>query len=269
MPTTEPRTRNLHLTPDRFVTGLLAVEVLLWLSDRFGWLGWHKGYAVLTAVTAMGAATLAMAPWFIVALIFRRRFQFGIRSLLVLTVVIAIMCGWLTTENRRAQKQGQAVAWIRSVGGSVGYDWEISASDPPLQREQQPEPQPLRNLLTDEFFGDVLYLHFGDRLDPWLYAIPQPFAEVTDAGLKHIEDLPRLEWLHLDDTQVTDAGLEHLAALVQLRHLSLNGTRITDAGLKSLHGLPQLHEMYLVRTLVTDAGVRELKQAIPNCKVIR
>ena len=32
---------------------------LLWLSDRFGWLGWHKGYAVLTGV----AGGVAMRCW--------------------------------------------------------------------------------------------------------------------------------------------------------------------------------------------------------------
>jgi len=45
--------RRFHPTPDRFVFLLLAVEVLLWLSERFYWVGWHKGYAVLTAVAAV------------------------------------------------------------------------------------------------------------------------------------------------------------------------------------------------------------------------
>ena len=54
MPTAAPPIRWFHLTPGRFVLLLLAVEVLLWLSDRFGWLGWHKGYAVLTGVAVVG-----------------------------------------------------------------------------------------------------------------------------------------------------------------------------------------------------------------------
>ena len=81
--TTQARVRWFHLTPGRFVLLLLAVEVLLWLSDRFGWLGWHKGYAVLTAVAMVGVGMLLMLVWFVVALVFRRRFQFSLRSLLV------------------------------------------------------------------------------------------------------------------------------------------------------------------------------------------
>src|SRR5208283_3150347 len=96
--TTQPRSRWFHLTPGRFVLALLAVEVLLWLSERFGWLGWHKGYAVLTGVAVVGVAMLLMLLWFAIALVFRWRFQFSLRSLLVLVVVVALPCSWLAVE---------------------------------------------------------------------------------------------------------------------------------------------------------------------------
>src|SRR5271165_1162947 len=96
MPTTEPQSRRwFRLTPGRFVLFLLAVEVLLWLSERFGWLGWHKGYAVVTALASVGVVMLLMLLWFALALIFRRRFQFSIRSLLVLVVAVAVPSSWL------------------------------------------------------------------------------------------------------------------------------------------------------------------------------
>jgi len=100
MPTTDPQARWFHPTPDRFVLLLLAVECLLWLSERFGWLGWHKCYAVLTAVASVGVAMLGMFVWFAVAVAFRRRFQFSLRSLLVLVVVVALPCSWLGGQNR-------------------------------------------------------------------------------------------------------------------------------------------------------------------------
>jgi len=65
-----PQRRWFHLTPGRFVLALLAVEVLLWLSERFGWLPWHKGYAVLTCVACVGVAMLLMPVWFAVAIRF-------------------------------------------------------------------------------------------------------------------------------------------------------------------------------------------------------
>jgi hypothetical protein len=62
-----------HLTPDRLILALLLiVETLLWLSEHFGWLAWHKGYAVLTAVAAVGMVLLLTLLRFVVALLFRQ-----------------------------------------------------------------------------------------------------------------------------------------------------------------------------------------------------
>jgi hypothetical protein len=96
-----PKPRWYRLTPDRLILALLAVQGPLWLSDRLGWPAWHKGYAVLTAVASVGAAFLAMLLWLAASLIFRWRFQFSIRSLLVLVVVVAIPCSWLAAGHRR------------------------------------------------------------------------------------------------------------------------------------------------------------------------
>ncbi len=84
---TATRRRSFRFTPTWLIFGLLVVEALLWLSDRLQWPTWHKGYAVLIAAAAVGVAFLLMLLWFIVAVGIRLRFQFSVRSLLVLTVV--------------------------------------------------------------------------------------------------------------------------------------------------------------------------------------
>jgi hypothetical protein len=93
----KPKLRWYRLTPDRFVIGLLAVECLLWLSERFHWFAFNekKGWTVLIAVAAVGATILLVLLWLVASLLFRWRFQFGIRSLLIFTVVVAIPCSWL------------------------------------------------------------------------------------------------------------------------------------------------------------------------------
>ena len=100
-----PKTRWYRLTPDRVILGLLVVVCLLWLSERFGWLPWHKGYAVLTALAVVGVTFVGMLLWFIVALVFRWRFQFSIRSLLVMVVVVAVPCSWLMVAMKAAREQ--------------------------------------------------------------------------------------------------------------------------------------------------------------------
>ena len=72
-------------SPDRFLYGLLGIVSMLLLGDRFHWLGLgsQKGYTVLAAAAIVAATTTFVLLWLIASLLFRWRFQFGIRSLLV------------------------------------------------------------------------------------------------------------------------------------------------------------------------------------------
>jgi len=108
--------RWFHFTPDRLVLFLLIVECLFWLSDRFGWSPWHKGYAALAGAATLGVALLAMLMWFVVALIFRRRFQFTIRSLLLLAVAVALPCSWMTAAMKKAREQQETVLEMATFG---------------------------------------------------------------------------------------------------------------------------------------------------------
>ena len=83
-------TRRFRPTPAWLVLALLVVEGLLWLSERYEWFWFNekKGWTVLIAVAVVGVALLVMLLWFIASLLFRWRFQFSIRSLLVLTVAV-------------------------------------------------------------------------------------------------------------------------------------------------------------------------------------
>jgi len=93
-------------------------------------------------------------------------------------------------------------------------------------------------------------------------------TQLTDAGLVHLKSLTSLRALWLDSTQVTDAGMVHLSRLSNLRGLFLGKTQVTDAGLAHLKGLTNLQHLELKLTIVTDDGVDELKQALPDLKVV-
>jgi internalin A len=83
-------------------------------------------------------------------------------------------------------------------------------------------------------------------------------TEFTDAGLKRLAPLKRLQTLNLAGTQVTDAGLKELASLSMLQELWLGDTAVTDAGLKELAALKRLRQLWLGGTAVTDSSLKEL-----------
>ena len=171
----QPSIRWFRPTPGWLVLALLLVEGLLWLSERFGWLSWHKGYAVLIAVAAVGVVLLIMLLWFLFAPIFRWRFQFSIRAMLVLTLAVALPCSWLAVEMKKAKIQREAVMAIQRDGGAVYYEhqfdlwgnrvpiggvvWDnpVNENGNPIPGEEaldaeSPAPSWLRGLLGDDFF---------------------------------------------------------------------------------------------------------------------
>jgi hypothetical protein len=179
LPTAEQkpsRLRCFHPTPGRLLVILLAVEGILLSANWFHWI--PKGWAVLIAVAAVGLYLTAMLVSFAVSLLFRWRFQFSLRSLLLLTLAVAIPFSWLATEIRDARKQRSEVEEIEKQGRKVFYNYECEIHDrgytyydiafKPIGVDALgsfgAKPQPLlpnwlRTLLGDDFFCDIVAGH--------------------------------------------------------------------------------------------------------------
>lgn len=189
----KPRIRWFHVTPGRVLAALLAVEGLLWLSERFRWFAFnhHKGWTVLIAVACLGAGLLAMLLWFLVALLFRLRFQFRLRSLSLLAVAVALPFSWLTAEMKQARQQKAVREEIKKMVGLAQCDSQVARR----------EPEWLRSLLGEDFFSEVeKVLLFQPR-------------KVTSDFVEGIGGMTALNTLTLGRTDITDAGLKKLAGL--------------------------------------------------------
>jgi hypothetical protein len=77
--------------------------------------------------------------------------------------------------------------------------------------------------------------------------------------------------VRLDGTTTDDGDVlrlrEHLESLPKLRVLCLNDSQITDQGVSYLIGLHGLEELYLHGTSVTSMGVAHLQPDLPKCKI--
>ena len=200
--------------------------------------------------------------WFAVALFFHWQFQYGVRSLTLLLVAVAIPCSWLAVEMGQERKQRVAADEICALGGS----------------SVQSEPTWLGKLLRDNSLVSVTHVELSGTpaIDAGLAhceelhqlrLIEIVLGEVADTGLAHLEGLSQLQVLIFSKTQVTHTGLTHLQGLSQLKILVFFDTNVSDAGLAHLQGLSQLQEIWLSGTNVTNEGVKKLQQALPNCKI--
>ncbi|MBN2590117.1 MAG: hypothetical protein JXA96_09655 [Sedimentisphaerales bacterium] len=112
---------------------------------------------------------------------------------------------------------------------------------------------------------------------------------LTDAGLRHLENLKSLKTLLINSVKITDEGLKALSSLSSLNHLVLRGNftndaalylkdvsslktlkidpgQFSDTGMKNISNLTQLESLYIHWLKeITDEGVSYLKN-IPNLK---
>jgi len=271
MPESKPKRRWYHITPDRLIFGLVAVEGLLFLSEWFQWFAFNekKGWTVLIAMAAVCLVVVVMLPWLAASLLFRWRFQFSLRSLVVLVVAVAVPLGWFGVKMREAERQRRAVVAVERAGGWVEYH----QMDEFLQmtgRQEPPAPAWLMKLVGVDFFADIAVVSLsstavGNETMEHLSVLTKlevlllGDTNVSDLGLEHLTSMTKLEVLSLADTNVSDLGLEHLKGMTKLTRLTLSETQITDLGLKHLGGMTSLLNLSLYCTHVSDVGLKHLK----------
>ncbi len=271
-------------TPSWLLFGLLAAEGFLMLSERFEWFafGKHKGWPVLICLGVVGGVLALALLCLLACVLFRRRFQFTIRSLLVLTFAVAVACSWLAVEMQQARRQRELVEWFHQRLGDRVCLLYVLPSNMPLAPVPPARPGWLEGLLGEDFVADVVYASFccGPAVSGGPNNPPVPLGDaefmrlrqftrlrelnlsatgITDADLKHLAGLRRLEDLRLyDNPRITGSGLACLAQMHSLKMLGLSFTSIGDAGLGCLPEIPSLRSLELMRTPITDAGLERL-----------
>ena len=166
----------------------------------------------------------------------RRWLRFSLRTLLLLTAVIAAWFGW---QVNKAQKQKAAVAAVEAAGGTVEY-----------QRLNR-----WRRLFQPVHVWHVTEVDFeSGKVDDNL------LESVKD----HLENLASLKALSLRNTRITDKGLLHLRGLRSLYWLYIIDAPITDAGLLYIGQIPNLAGVSHAKTKATWEGRQEFRRRNPD-----
>jgi hypothetical protein len=141
-----------------------------------------------------------------------RRFQFTIRLLLILTLLLSLPLGWMAFRRAQRERRWKRIFAIQKLGGEVDLNFARQG---------------------EQVKGDG-----ADDSPPWyIIAVRLPKSRVTDAELVFIESISTLKRLDLSATRVSDAGLARLERLHQLEQLDLRGTRTTETGVSRLQRL--------------------------------
>jgi hypothetical protein len=164
---------------------------------------------------------------------------------------------------------------------------QISQHRGGLKTTRTPGNVGLRQRFGDDHFRDAgSYACFSDPgFDDDDMALMKHFPNVdffglyrsgvTDAGLRHLAQLPKLTNLHiqgpgekqhvsfastdeLSRTQITSRALIHLGGLTNLEYVRLTRTQVDGADLLHLQALPKLKTLILTSTSVSDTDIEIL-----------
>ena len=215
----------------------------------------------------------------------RRRFrpQFSLRTLIVLTFIVAVAVTWAVIHERRYSAACDVVARISDEGTVVVQDYwsgkerTLAAGELPGRWEDIVEVQwemdfPRLKDLKPIQSGQRKYIFFGIDGSP-IYDFTKPQKSPED--IRRLGNLPRLtrlsigdidsgeeievvsqlqglEYLALSGIEIKNNDLKHLAQLQNLKYLSFEGDGVTAAGLKHLAPLKELCILDISRAHLGD-----------------
>jgi hypothetical protein len=92
-----------------------------------------------------------------------RWYQYSLRSLLVLTLLVSLAMSWYAVKMKRALAQKKAVEAILAAGGTVAYDYEFDESGDAVKGATGRGPTWLRGLLGPDYFDKVVNVDVNSK----------------------------------------------------------------------------------------------------------
>ncbi|MCC6507645.1 MAG: hypothetical protein IT423_00950 [Pirellulaceae bacterium] len=165
--------------------------------------------------------------------------------------------------------------WIRQLGGksTLNAAGDVVAVDLKHAWLTDADLQRLALLPTLESI-DLSYTKVGDegleQLKPLtnVRRLNLYYAEyVSDAGIAHLKNWSKLEFLNARGTKVTSTLFDHLINMPELRELDVGFSRVNDDNFERLSELPKLEKLFIGGNKMSGAALPLLK-LVPSLRAL-
>ena len=210
----------------------------------------------------------------------RNRFRISLRTLLILTTILAFVCGYIAREIVRVRSERIALTYLLSGGGSVSFshDVAVSRSKWTYTPAGVPIPKWFMSLCGDSYHGKIDRLQcggwshkgeivdlLGELEDVRHLDLSNDFSTTADEFTR-LPLFPGLRSLHVKPRHLSNAGIDRLKQLPLLRSLQVSGDYELIEG--ELSQLTQIEELVLDHDHLNKIGYREIAN-MPSLRNLR
>jgi hypothetical protein len=186
----------------------------------------------------------------------QRRFQFSLRTLMVITAVIAVSVG---SYAERIKSNRRAVDALRSRGVLLGcryfdpigpdfiYTWDARGAIPNGWFSPWFELRCCTEYVDDAFFADV---------------------DVQLSDIEHLRNVRIRYAVRFINAQLTEGTIAALCRGLKCSCLSFEGTRLTDEDFASLVAAPSLQRLYIDRAHISEEVIALFRRQRPELKLV-
>lgn len=160
-----------------------------------------------------------------------RYFRFGLRTILIVTTIAAVIFAWLSCDILRAQREKPVIDAIVGTGGRIRFDGDtLPAMHNFSSRNENPT-------FLQRQFGH----HYGAYVEE--VSLLTGMGNPTDETIQGLSQFERLRVVALRGRGFTDKSVDELERLRQLESLELMFTSVSPAGVKRLAKCSKLEQL--------------------------
>ncbi|MFN0021557.1 MAG: leucine-rich repeat domain-containing protein [Pirellulaceae bacterium] len=211
----------------------------------------------------------------------RRFFQISIRTLFIVTTLVAIGLAYFNRIRQRVEEQKAATARIAALGGKatvkpMSYVWPSFRKAVGEEYFKEVVAVDLENTLVTDADLEVVGrlrdmkslvlsgLPVSERsgyMGPFLPQNPNLVSsQVSSKGIRGLGPQHKLQDVRLAHVPINDEAMDTVSSWTQLQILDLERTRVTSKGVQRLENLKHLKSLNLAGTNIDDSVVPALSQ---------